>query len=158
MRYQDQLVRQTQRALDDVCRAALAVPTEKAEWVPMGEARSVLSQMREVASGGAWFLPIVRERKAPDFTEHARQEAVRLRQSYDTVEKCVEAARESTAELCRAIAAFPDEALEGEIRLPFGGGTTVTMADLLGMHAWNMTYHLGQINLIQLMLGDREMH
>ncbi len=158
MRYQDQVVRATQKALDDVCRAALSVPPDKLEWVPMGDVRTVLSQMQEVATAGSWFLPIVRDRTQPEFDEHARREAVRLRKSYDTVEKCVEAARNSTSDLCMAIAAFPDSALEEEMRLPFGGGVVMTMADVLGMHQWNLVYHLGQINQIQLMLGDREMH
>ena len=62
------------------------------------------------------------------------------------------------ADLCHAVAAIPDAALEREITLPFGGGTVMTLADALGLPAWNMTYHLGQINLIGLMLGDRRMH
>ena len=158
MRYQDQVVRATQKALDDVCRAALAMPTDKVDWVPMGDVRSVLSQMQEMATAGAWFIPIIRDRAQPEFTEHARREAVRLRQSYDTIEKCVEAARNSTSELCQEIAAFPESDLEEEMRLPFGGGVVMTMADVLGMHQWNMIYHLGQINQLQLMIGDREMH
>jgi len=158
MRYQDQIVRATQKALDDVCRAALSVPADKTNWSPMGEARSVLSQMQEIATSGAWFLPIIRDGIAPEFGEHARREAVKLRESFDTVEKCVEAARDSTTALCQAIAAFPEDDLEDEMRLPFGGGVTMTKADLLALPQWNMVYHLGQINQIQLMLGDREMH
>ncbi len=158
MRYQDQVVRATQKALDDVCRAAVSVPSDKLEWVPQGEARSVLSQMQEVAVAGTWFMPIVRDRKVPEFDEHAMRETVRLRRSFDTIEKCVDAARNSTSDLCMAIAAFPDLALEDEMTLPFGGGVVMTMADVLGMHHWNMIYHLGQINQIQLMLGDRDMH
>jgi hypothetical protein len=42
--------------------------------------------------------------------------------------------------------------------MPFGGGVVMTMADILSLPSWNMVYHLGQINQIQLMLGDREMH
>lgn len=151
-------MRATQKALDDVCRAAMSVPADKAEWVPMGDARTVLSQMQEVATAGRWFTPIVRDRKPPEFDEHARKEAIRIRQSFDTIEKCVGAARDSTSDLCQIIAAFPDSALEDEMVLPFGGGVVMTMADVLGMHHWNMVYHLGQINQIQLMLGDREMH
>jgi hypothetical protein len=158
MRYQDQLVKSTQKALDDICRAANAVPEDKASWKPMGEARSVLNQMQEIATAASWFLPIIRDRKVPDFDEHARREAIRLRRGFDTIEKCVEGARESTSELCQAIARFPDSALEDEMTLPFGGGVTMTMADILAMHQWNIVYHLGQINQIQLMLGDREMH
>lgn len=136
----------------------MAMPSDRADWAPMGDARSVLSQMQEIATNARWFLPIIREGKAPDFDEHARREAMRLRESYDTIEKCVEAARESAGELCAAISAFPDERLESEITLPFGGGMVLTMADVLAMPTWNMVYHLGQINQIQLMLGDREMH
>ncbi len=158
MRYQDQVVRATQKALDDVCRAALAMPEDRLDWVPLGEARPVLSQMQEIATAGTWFIPIIRDRKPPEFDEHARKEAIRLRQTFDTIEKCVEAARNTTSELCREIAAFPDGGLEDEMRLPFGGGVVMTMADVLSMHQWNLVYHLGQINQLQLMLGDREMH
>jgi hypothetical protein len=158
MRYQDQIVQGTQRALQDVCRAALAVPADRADWSPGGEARSTLNQMQEIATSAAWFLPIIRERKVPEFDEHARREAIRLRREFDTIEKCIEAAQQSTGELCQAIAAFPDRELEAEMKLPFGGGTLLTMAEILSMHAWNMVYHLGQINQIQLILGDREMH
>jgi hypothetical protein len=158
MRFQDQIVRQTQKALDDICRSALAVPADKLEWSPGGSARPVLSQMQEIATSASWFIPLVRDRQVPEFSEHAMVEARRLMLSHDTLEKCIEAARQTTSELCQVIAAFPDDRLEDEMTLPFGGGIVATMADVLGMHTWNMTYHLGQINQIQLMLGDRAMH
>ncbi len=151
-------MRSTQKALDDVCRAAESVPVDKLEWSVMGSVRTVLSQMQEIATAGRWFLPIVRDRVAPEFDEHAAREAAKLRKSFDTLEKCIEGARESTSELLQAVTNFPDEALEDEIALPFGGGVTMTMADVLALHGWNLVYHLGQINQIQLMLGDREMH
>ena len=75
-----------------------------------------------------------------------------------TVDECVEEARRTTSELCRSIMDFPDQGLEEEVTLPFGQGLTLSMADLLYLHAWNLTYHHGQINQIQLMLGDHEMH
>ena len=91
----------------------------------MGEVRTVLSQMQEVATAGAWFIPLVRDRMQPEFDEHARREAVRLRRSFDTIEKCIEAARSTTSELCQAIANFPDSELEEEMKLPFGGGVVI---------------------------------
>ncbi|MBX3118864.1 MAG: hypothetical protein KF784_07340 [Fimbriimonadaceae bacterium] len=158
MRYQDQLVKATQKALDDISRSALAVPQDKVDWVPMGNARSVLSQMQEIAMSAAWILPIVQRRELPEFDEHARNEMERTRASYDTVEKCLEAAQVGTSEFCQAIAEFPESRLDEEMTLPFGGGMVMTMADILDLHRWNMVYHLGQINAIQLMLGDTEMH
>ncbi|CAN5516559.1 hypothetical protein BH11ARM2_BH11ARM2_30230 [soil metagenome] len=153
MRLQDYLVSVTLGSLDDVCRAALAVPTDKADWSPGGEARSTLDQMREVATGAELFLPLVRGDGMPDFSVHMRTRAGLI-----DVESCAALARESTSNLCREIAAFPDERLDEEIALPFAGGVRWTMAELLGKHHWNLTYHLGQISQIQLMLGDRAMH
>ncbi|MCB8933139.1 MAG: hypothetical protein M9921_00210 [Fimbriimonadaceae bacterium] len=158
MRFQDQAVRMTQRALDDICRAARAVPEDKREWVPMGAARSVLDQMQEIAAAAPWFLPILRERKMPVFDAHAKREAVRLRQTHATVEDCILAAQSHTALLCGVIESMEDEHLEEEIELPFGGGMKLSLADVCMLHHNNMQYHLGQINQIQLMLGDREMH
>jgi len=105
-----------------------------------------------------WFLSLIRDGKAPEFDAHAAREAARLRQSFDTVEKCVSAAQEGTTEMCQAIGSFPESKLDVEVSLPFGGGMTLTMADVLDLHRWNMVYHLGQINQIQLLLGDKEMH
>lgn len=158
MRFQDQMVRMTHRALDDVVRAARAVPDDQLEWVAMGASRSALSQMREIAAAGLWFLPIVRDRQAPEFDSHATREALRIRRSYKSLDQCVEAARTNTSALCEAIQELADEHLEEEIQLPFGGGVTLSLADIAMMHHNNMVYHLGQINQIQLMLGDREMH
>lgn len=158
MRFQDHVVRTTQKALEDVIRSAQAVPEDHVDWIPMGSARSVLSQMREIATTADFFLPIVRDGKPPVFDEHARREAVRIRQSHDTLEKCVDGARRGVSELCQAISAVPDSRLEEEISLPFGGGVIMTMSEVLALPSWNMVYHLGQINQIQLMLGDREMH
>ncbi|MDX2064159.1 MAG: hypothetical protein SFX74_00305 [Fimbriimonadaceae bacterium] len=157
MRYQDQLVRQTQGALDDICRAALAVPEDRWDWSPGGAARSVLSQMQEIATSAALFLPVVREGEfAP--LDHIRAESARAREEFGSVERCIVGARSSTSELCALIAAFPDDRLDVEIVVPFGGGSTWTMADVLGKHYWNLVYHHGQINQLQLILGDRAMH
>jgi len=151
-------VRATQKALEDIVRSVQAVPEDKIDWSPMGATRSVLNQMQEIAVSGAWFIPLITELKVPEFDAHALEESKRLRLSNDTLEKCISSARTSTSELCTVIESVPDQALETEMVLPFGGGMTATVADILGMHLWNLTYHLGQINQIQLMLGDRAMH
>jgi hypothetical protein len=158
MRYQDQVVRATQKALDDIVRAALAVPIEKLEWSPDGAARSVLNQMQEIAVSGDWFVPIVRDRQVPVFDEHAKRESIRLMRENDTLEKCIASAQAGTSALCAQIAAFPTENLEEELTMPFGGGARMTMADIMLLHQNNLVYHTGQINYVQLMLGDREMH
>src|SRR5579864_6493975 len=157
MRYQDLVVKLTQKALDDVCRAAKAVPADKIEWVPLGKVRSVLNQMQEIATSGTWFLPLVESGIVPVFDRELGEEHARFRRLIDNLDDCIAEARQSTGQLCQAIVAFADKELDVEVTLPFGAGMT-TMADVLAMHYWNMVYHLGQINQIQLMLGDQEMH
>jgi len=156
------MVKMTQRAVDDICRAALALPPEAAEWTAGGEARSALDQMREVAQSAAWLLPLVVEQNATEFAKHPDKDPGHRRMpktaGLETITGCVETARRTTSELCGAIAAAPDDKLEKEITLPFGGGLVMTFADLLGMHQWNLVYHLGQINQIALAHGDKEMH
>lgn len=75
-----------------------------------------------------------------------------------TFEAGKEAAMQATTDLCQAILAFPADRLDDEVTLPFGPGVTFTMAEVLGLHYWNLVYHLGQVNYIQTALGDREMH
>lgn len=156
MRFQDHTVGRTQRALDDVVRAARAIPEDRLDWSPGGSARSALAQMREIAQTGERFLPLI-VGDARGFEGHAAREEAAL-EGTEGLDVLIERARAGVAQLCQAIVAIPDAALEREITLPFGGGVVMTLADALGLPAWNMTYHLGQINLIGLMLGDRRMH
>jgi hypothetical protein len=157
MRYQDQVVRLTQKALDDVCRSASAVPEDKLDWSLGGSARSVLNQMQEIATSATWFIPVVESGVVPVFDKEMARAHTSFRKTMDRLADCIAEARQSTGQLCQAIIAFRDEDLDVEVELPFGGGTT-TMADVLQMHYWNMVYHLGQINQIQLTLGDTRMH
>lgn len=147
----------TMKALDDVCRAARAVPADKQQWSPQGDARSTLDQMREIALQTPWFVRLLREKAPPEVHDETIRASMARTQGF-TVEECVEAARRALPELCAAIEAVTDAELEQEIDMPFGGGMRMTIADVVLLPSWNMTYHLGQINFIQLMLGDKKMH
>lgn len=156
MRLQEFLVRATQRSLSDLVRAATAVPEDKVDWSPGGSARSCLSQMREAAMSGSWFIPAVRERRGPEPGGHKGEEDGRP--DLSTLEACIAEAQRSTSLLCQVILETPDAALEDELKMPFSGGVVMMLADVMELHRWNLVYHLGQINQIQLMLGDRVMH
>ena len=156
MRFQDHIVGRTQRALDDVVRAARAIPADQLDWNPGGAARSTLAQMREIAQTGERFLPLI-VGDARGFEGHAAREESAI-DGTENLDMLVRQAREGVADLCQAIVAIPDSSLDKEITFPFGGGIVMTLTDALGLPSWNMIYHLGQINLIGLILGDRRMH
>lgn len=64
---------------------------------------------------------------------------------------------ESSADaLIAAAQALPAEKLEAEIPLP--DGRTTKALDLLSMSFVHMAYHDGQLNLLQAMNGDSEVH
>src|SRR5436190_21636559 len=111
MRYQDQVVKMTQKALDDVCRAASSTPPDRLEWVPMDKARSVLNQMQEIATSGTYFLPLVESGVVPVFDDETAEQHTRFRQAMHSLDECINEARESTGQLCQAIIGFPDKDL-----------------------------------------------
>ncbi len=153
MRFQDQLIKSTVQALEDVCRAALAVPADKQDWSPGGKSRSVLNQMQEIAGTPTLFLPLLRDGDVPDDQDHHKSAV-----SLHSVDACIAEAKRATTEFLQVVEDLPDSRLDEEVTLSFAGGSLVTIAEVLLMPSWNMTYHLGQINQIQLLLGDAEMH
>jgi uncharacterized damage-inducible protein DinB len=74
----------------------------------------------------------------------------------NTLEKIKAAGDARIARLCQLIEAVPDERLEETRAMPWGG--TMTLADRLFICYWNLTYHDGQVNYLQRLLGDTEMH
>lgn len=154
MRIQDLIVRQTQRALDDVLRAIEALPEDKRDWKPGEGARSALDQLREMAWAPRFYMPYLGSGEAGAGHEEIRAKA-REEVSYEVGR---DLALKATGELCAMIANVPDDRLEDEVTLPMGGGMVMTLAEVLGIHYWNLVYHQGQINYIQTLLGDREMH
>lgn len=158
MRLQDLIIRQTQKAMQDILRAVEALPVDRRDWQPSETSRSALHQLQEVAMVPDFYLRLLESGEMPPMDDHARQRTAEIRAGLADYEACRQAVMASTAKLCLAIKDFPDERLDEEVSLPFGGGMMMTMAELLALHAWNTTYHLGQINYIQTMLGDRDMH
>ena len=155
MRLQDFVVRQTQKALMDLIRAAEALPDEKRIHPLYPGTRSLVSIMQEVAVSPEFYILLLNGGViSPTFHSELMDRA----RSFETFEVCREVALDSTARLCNVILSFPDEGLDDELVLPFGPGVTMTMADVLAQHYWNMVYHFGQVNYMQMTLGDQTMH
>lgn len=148
----DAIVECTQRTMGELIDAAEAVPIEKHDWRPMGEARTVLELVQECAEVNGRWSEILTERqwKVRDSKE--------TQQYYCTMPDlpaAISRLRESTAQYVQAIRSVPYEKLSEELELPWG---TVKMADALLHSFWHMSYHAGQINYIQTLYGDWEEH
>jgi len=158
MRFQDQIAVATMRAVDDIFRSARAMPEDKLHWTPFESKRSMLDCLQECAQAPNFFLNMLETRSMPEFREEDFERARAEWAQWDTLDKCEQVCRKNTEKLCAVIRTFPDEDLGITIHLPFGGGMERSMADVAMFHLWNLTYHLGQINYIQTLYGDYEMH
>lgn len=156
--YQNLVITITWRALDDFFRTARTVPVDKLEWQPLECGRSVLSQMQEVAQVPIFFIPILNARAMPPFDKKEYVKALKARKQWQTLDECEQVCRENTEKLFAVIRDFPDDDLHLPVFLPFNGGMTRTMADVMMLHYNNTIYHTGQINYIQTLYGDTEMH
>lgn len=155
MRVQDLAIQMTQRILEDLFVAARAMPPEKLEWRPLEMGRSALDQLQECAQALQFAPAMIRNEGSlvltPEFLEQARQE----RRTWTALEVCEQHARANALVFYEAVRALPDSSLPQLVELPFG---TFRMSEILFGQYWNMLYHYGQINYIQTLYGDYEMH
>ena len=148
MSYQDQIVKLTQRAVMDLVQAVGDMPEEARDWQPAPNSRSALNQLREVAMGPQYLTPLFMENPGDSFANHGAAGVDMTEAKLETFEECRQEAMSGLAILCQSMARVPDDRLEEEVLLPFGGGTTMTLADVMALHYWNATYHLGQVTYI----------
>lgn len=135
-------------------KAALAIPTDKLDWTPGGKTRSTIDILKECAWFPAWLTYAVENKKAPSDVETKSIVENALKEG-TTCESLCEIIQNETKKFCEFILKYPEENLTQEISFPWG---TYTIAGVFGFHYWNNTYHLGQLNYVQLIFGDTEMH
>ena len=158
MRFQDYAIQITQRAVEDLFVAARRVPADKVQWKPLDAGRSTLDIVQECAQTPLIAIPILETRQMPPFSHEILKAAQERRAQWTTLDECERICGENSLKLYEAINEFPDDDLVHTIILPFGGGLVRSMADISLLHYWNTIYHYGQINYIQTLLGDFNMH
>jgi hypothetical protein len=145
------------RSVNDLFRSAKAMPEDKLTWRSGESCRTALEYLQECAQSLSWPKNLLQP-GGPNFDPEMFQKAMEERAQWTTVEACESAARKNLAETTEFIRDYPEDDLDRKISLPFMPDLTLSAAELLVSPYWNMTYHLGQINFIQLMYGDKEMH
>ena len=127
-----------------LCKDATYIPEEKLDWSPMDYGKSANALLSECAKANFGIASVISGKKpaAPkenmDFSE-LKSHVI-----------------DSAKEVCKAIDSISDKDLEGGIQLPWGPVMPASRAIFLP--ASHMSYHDGQINYIQLLLGDTKFH
>jgi uncharacterized damage-inducible protein DinB len=158
MTVQELAIRSTEDAVESFFRNAHAVPADRVTWKPAEAARSVLEIAQEVAQTATWFTRTLETGAFEMPPPEIMQQALEQRKSWTTIDDCERVCRENNERLFEAIRKFPAERLDETVDLPFGGGMTKTLADMMMMHYWNTVYHYGQVAYVQTLYGDCEMH
>lgn len=157
MRFQDQIIETTNRAIEGIFRTARAMPEDKLNWKPMDNGRSALDQLQEVSYAPVWFAAVLEKKADPKFTPEQFQQAREDRKAWDTLDKCQEACKANSEKLFDQIRNLSDEDLSSSIKFE-GSDREFTLADIAMFHLTHVGYHTGQINYIQTLYGDTENH
>lgn len=148
------LTKELKSGADMLTKAALAIPQDKREWNPGGKARSTKDILVECAGFPQWITFAVQNKRMPTEVE-AQNFQTSITSEAKTVEALTEILNKETDKYIEFVKTIPESRYTEEMTFPWG---TFTLAATLGFHSWNNTYHLGQINYLQLILGDTEMH
>ncbi len=153
--YQQSIVAMSRGAVDSLLNSARATPEERLTWKPMDSGRSVLNQLAEVVQVAGWFTRIFETKKADffdrDFIVSERQKRDELTMA--DIEAQIGPAHES---LYAAILALSDADLD--IKIALRPGWESTLRDVCYYPLRNLWYHFGQVNYVQTLYGDMEMH
>jgi glutathione S-transferase len=158
MRFQDQALKMIHEAYEGMLTTARAMPEDKLRWKPLDSGRSALELARECTQSLNWCTGVLQGEPMPDFTPEVMQAMQSEQAQWATLDDCERASVAKFEKLEAIVRSYPDGDLEKTIQLPFIPGKDFSMADMIMVPYWNNTYHTGQINYIQTLYGDREMH
>ncbi|HRF59673.1 MAG TPA: hypothetical protein PLH94_07130 [Fimbriimonadaceae bacterium] len=146
------LINMTDSAVDMLFSSARKMPAERQVWSPMETGRTALDQLQECACAPDLHMQLIDPEHPGPFEgyEGARE----YRKRWTTVEACEAACRESTARWAHFVRGLSPERLASMAETPWG---PTPVGVITGFHYWNLVYHLGQINYIQTLYGDRDM-
>jgi len=153
MTVQEFQARRVERIAAALAHFVRTTPADKLGWRPrlVGEGRSVLEQAAECVLVNRALAAILRGEE----TGHPLAGRSGPLLEFQSAEDACAQLESSAAEVAAAILALDDGAMERAF--PHWRGP-MTGESLLEMPYRNMAYHAGQVNLIQLLLGDSEFH
>jgi len=146
------LVTLSQSSADALMKGLRFVPQEKRDWKPAPTAWSAHEVVAHLSYWTTYFTKAVKgETLTPPDEASWRASTKELKEAAQA-EKLVERVHQ---EFVAAVKGLSDKDLAREVELPWG---KETVASAVGGNFWHVTYHQGQLNYIQTLLGDREDH
>ncbi len=129
-----------------------ATPDDKIRSGAGGVSRSAIDVVVECGSLNAWVAAMLTGGETPNRSPEERAAFIA---SFQTKESTLAYLDQQTHLLLTAVDAMDENTLGDIVETPIGPMTRFGVVELTAMH---MMYHDGQINYIQAMNGDAEMH
>jgi len=138
---------QIEKMAKNVAYWVSTTPEDKLSWVPKAEghetaARSIYDQIHECCQVNRRFANVLRGIENGAWIEQP---------PYKSSKEAEEDLKASASELAKVIRSLDEEALNRDYPT---GGRTMKGSFMISLALDNMSYHGGQINLIQMLLGD----
>ncbi len=127
------------------------VPADKYTWAPGGVAKSAAAILCECVQGNFLMAAALRGE-----TPAAEGDDCGCALAGLTFEKAKEMVQSSVAAVNDAIAGWEGKDLAALVKLPWG--MEMPAEAVIFLPGTHMNYHNGQLNFIQALLGDAEMH
>ena len=150
MTTQETFVTLLAQGLPQLFTAAKAMPEDKYDWKPSETSRTAHELVVECVTMLTGSAGMLTTRAMP--AGHDEQSKTYTAMTLAEIE--VQAARDLEV-LNAAIRAFPEADLEEALEMPWG---KMTFFEIMSYPYWNIMWHAGQINYIQTLYGDTEMH
>ncbi len=154
------MIEQSQRFLEEGTNFFLstfqAVPDDKLNYSPSATAKTPLRLAAHLSVANSAFAGLLRGEPAPDIPlPEMIQWMDQQERQITTRDEAVQALETSKTEVCSAIANLTPEAIASTIKTPFGEMPATFLMQLCGLHP---ACHASQIDYIQTIYGDMEMH
>lgn len=140
---------------ESILRLVHATPHDMQAWKPLDNGRTILDQLMECAAMNIVMAQTFTDHKLPPWNYEIYEKLIK---DNETTEKMLTAFKDSVEGIASAIEAFSPDHLDDTVILPFGEGVEKTYAELAMMTLSHLGYHNGQMNYIQTLYGDKEMH
>ncbi|HSV74551.1 MAG TPA: DinB family protein [Chthonomonadales bacterium] len=141
------------RATTELLRAAHAIPADRHLWRPGGLAHHTVRIVAHCGASNLFHAAVLAQAPLPFRTEEEHSATVN---GCQTLDAAAELLRRGAQALLDAIAAMPDERLGEPMVMPWGERQPVLagiLEPVLHMHR-----HAGQLEYIQMLLGDDNYH
>lgn len=151
------IIKMIEMGRDGLIRTAQAVPDDKLTWKPLDNGRTILDLLGQAAQTPTLVTRLLESKGEWKPSQEAYQ-AMRQEGADWSREQCFEALRANTDAVIAAIRAVSEEDLLQPLQMPIGGEITLPLGVWVMMTYRTFMSRTAQINYIQTLYGDFELH